>query len=85
MNLNMKKTWTFNYNGVTIQVNNQALSCEMLINGVKVDEQKGIALSASLTGQLETGELVRAQIVGKKSLDCKLTVNGKPVEADSAS
>ena len=77
----MAKHWVYKYNDFTIEVLNKNLNgSELYVNGELCDKKKGISLSDHLTVTLASGEIVSATLEGAFSIECSLTINGKPQE-----
>ena len=71
----MAKTWTYKYGGNTIVVTNSMFSGEELtVNGRLQDKQVNL-FSAQLTGKLDTGEEIKANIGGTWTMQCRLFIN----------
>jgi len=71
----MAKTWTYKYGGNTIEVKNSVFSGEELrVNGRLQNKQVNL-LSAQLTGKLDSGEEIKANIGGTWTIKCRLFID----------
>ena len=74
----MVKKWVYEYGQNTIIIENRWFSGEkMYVNGELHDESKGIKLSGTLRGKLESGEEIKATIGGTFSIGCSLFIDYK--------
>jgi len=73
----MAKTWTYQYNGSTIEVKNSMTLAELYVNGELQDNQKGLDFSGRLTGKLKSGEEIKASLGGNLSIECSLFINNE--------
>ena len=73
----MAKTWTYEYDGNTIEVKN-GWTTELIINGTQQDKFKGLAITDELNlhGKLPNGEEVKATLGGGKLItQCALHIS----------
>jgi len=73
----MARTWTYHYNGSTIEVKNSLTLAELYVNGKLQDNHNGLSFSGKLTGRLESGEEIKASLGGSFSIECSLFVNNE--------
>lgn len=78
----MKKIFEVIYNGYTIRVENTWFNGERLyVNGQLQDENLGIALRATLTGELkegnEKGKKIKVTLGGSFIISCSIFVDHK--------
>jgi hypothetical protein len=74
----MAKQWVYKYGQNTITVENTWFSGEKLyVNGALQDESRGLKLSGSLRGKLDTGEEIKATLGGTFTVGCSLFIDNK--------
>jgi len=77
----MAKSWLYKYGDHTIKVVNKNFDgSELYIDDVLSDQFKGVSLTDRLSAKLESGELVTATLEGTLTMNCVLSIDGKPQE-----
>ena len=71
------KTWKYIYGSDTIQVANRSHVAELIVNGEVQDRRRGLTVTMPLTGKLQSGEEIKADLGGVFVMQCTLFVDNK--------
>ena len=71
----MAKTWTYKYNGNTIEVKNSVCRGEELVVNGSLQDKTYAIFSARLWGRLQSGEEIKVTLGGTWSVKCYLFVD----------
>lgn len=73
------KTWTTNYQGNTIHIENTTLEERLFINGSLNDLSRGIGERSKLIGRLPDGRLIKANLGGFWRVHCTIFVENEKI------
>lgn len=78
----MGSVWLYKFGSHSITVKNEK-AAELYVDGELQDRKTGISMNAVLTGNLKTGEAIKASLGGIFEVECNLFIDNvlqKPFE-----